>query len=321
MAKIAVGIMVKNESHIIERCLNSILPLADIVIITDTGSTDDTVMKAALYLQQRGVAFKIYGEPFVNFGHNRNAVLKLAAQEPVDYILMIDADEVVVFEPDVNINKLKEGLSKSYYEIRVENGSTSYLLPRLTQTSQSLAYFGVVHEFLNTLNVTDSETMKEFYIFQINDSYRRVNNIKTQQEIDMMEAALKVETHEPLKARYHFYLAQAYQNLSQFDKAKENYLKRIESDGWREEIYYSCYQMGRIEFHLNPDSMECVRYLMKASELSPHRAESLNLLREIYEKNRWHMFAHMITEKIKAIPIPLDGLFIEVDKYDFPKPN
>jgi glycosyltransferase involved in cell wall biosynthesis len=317
MSKIAVGLMVKNESHIIERCLNSILPLADIVIITDTGSTDDTVMKAALFLQQRGVSFKIYGEPFVDFSHNRNTVLRLAALEKTDYTFMIDADEVVIFEPTTDINKLKSELTKSFYEIRIDNGLSSYTLPRLTRSSLDIKYKGVVHEYLNT--GLERGIINGFYIFQINDGDRRVNNIKVKQEIEMLNKALATETDKLLRSRYHFYLAQAYQTDGELRKAKQHYAYRIGAEGWQEEIFYSYYQIARIlEFENNN---ECVEYYMRAFETDPRRAEPLTCLGTYLAAKGLHQFDSIIKDKLLGLPVPENALFLERDKYVVSQPN
>ena len=42
MTRICLNMIVKNESRIIKRCLDSILPLIDSYCIIDTGSTDGT---------------------------------------------------------------------------------------------------------------------------------------------------------------------------------------------------------------------------------------------------------------------------------------
>jgi len=43
MKTIALCMIVKNESHVIERCIKSVRPLIDYVFIVDTGSTDNTI--------------------------------------------------------------------------------------------------------------------------------------------------------------------------------------------------------------------------------------------------------------------------------------
>ena len=41
-AKICLTVICKNESKVIERMLNSVLPILDYYVIVDTGSTDGT---------------------------------------------------------------------------------------------------------------------------------------------------------------------------------------------------------------------------------------------------------------------------------------
>ena len=43
MSQLSLVMIVKNESKIIERCLDSIKPIIDSIIISDTGSTDNTI--------------------------------------------------------------------------------------------------------------------------------------------------------------------------------------------------------------------------------------------------------------------------------------
>ena len=41
--KLSAILIVRNEAHCLERCLRSIGPIADEIIVLDSGSTDDTV--------------------------------------------------------------------------------------------------------------------------------------------------------------------------------------------------------------------------------------------------------------------------------------
>ena len=61
--RIILNLMIKNESRIIQRCLEAALPHVDAVAILDTGSTDDTVAIATNVLQTAGKPYKITTEP------------------------------------------------------------------------------------------------------------------------------------------------------------------------------------------------------------------------------------------------------------------
>ena len=89
---VAACLIVKNESLVIRRCLDSLRGLVQAVVIVDTGSTDDTLaviramsIPAAMHLRQR---------PWINFAHNRTELLRLASPT-ADYLLLLDADYTV----------------------------------------------------------------------------------------------------------------------------------------------------------------------------------------------------------------------------------
>ena len=91
--KICLNMIVKNESKIIKRCLESVLPFIDTWCIVDTGSTDGTqdIIKEFL----KDIPGILHEKPWINFGHNRNEALELARSWG-DFILLTDADMVLV---------------------------------------------------------------------------------------------------------------------------------------------------------------------------------------------------------------------------------
>ena len=72
--------MIKNESKIIERCLERALPHVDAVSILDTGSTDNTVEICNKFLSTSNKPFKVSVEPFKNFGYNRTVSFEKAQE-------------------------------------------------------------------------------------------------------------------------------------------------------------------------------------------------------------------------------------------------
>ena len=69
--KICLNMIVKNESKIIIRCFESLKSIVDYIIVTDTGSSDNTVELMNKYLVDNNIEGKIYYEPWKNFGYNR----------------------------------------------------------------------------------------------------------------------------------------------------------------------------------------------------------------------------------------------------------
>jgi glycosyltransferase involved in cell wall biosynthesis len=63
---ICLNMIVKNESKIITRLFNSVLPIIDCYCICDTGSTDNTVEVLTNYFLYKGIPGKVVSEQFVD---------------------------------------------------------------------------------------------------------------------------------------------------------------------------------------------------------------------------------------------------------------
>jgi glycosyltransferase involved in cell wall biosynthesis len=101
--------IVKNESKIIKRLLETVVPLVDTYCICDTGSTDNTVEIIRTFFDKVGITGKIVEEPFRNFEYNRNYALKQCyGMDNADYILFLDADMVLHINKDTSI-RMKMG--------------------------------------------------------------------------------------------------------------------------------------------------------------------------------------------------------------------
>jgi len=97
---ICLNMIVKDENHVITRCLESVKSLIDYWVIVDTGSQDGTQDTIKNFLKD--IPGELYERPWVNFGHNRNEALALA-QDKSDYILFIDADDQLVFSEELSL--------------------------------------------------------------------------------------------------------------------------------------------------------------------------------------------------------------------------
>lgn len=309
--------MVKNEAQIIERCLKNIIQLQpELVVIVDTGSTDDTITRAGLFLQLHNIKFKIYQHEFINFGYNRSKVLQYVSMEnDIDYVLMVDADERLKYSDDFNSNTFKNSLEAPIYQIRLTDGLISYFLTRLTSNKIKLNYVGVTHEYLDTENYEVLNNL-DINLFQLNDSSRRKSNTKFVHDIQLLERALEEELTPNLRARYVFYLAQSYVATANHEKAIENYKLRVSLGGWKEEVFYSHYQIANTLILNKSDDIEKIVYhLLFAYQICPYRIESLYALRAFYLKKEMLDLANLLLPVLETIKHPQQGLFLEDYKY------
>lgn len=151
---VALAMMVRRESAVIERCLTAALPSADSWIVLDTGSTDDTIERIHEIAAHFGVAGKLIQAEWIDFGASRNMLLDNARRltNPDDYLMLVDADIEVEGDVRQAIN-YNAGASQDAYDV-VVTGRTRYLMPYVLRSGTTARYAGRTHECL--VGLTDT---------------------------------------------------------------------------------------------------------------------------------------------------------------------
>ena len=115
MTKICLNMIVKNESSIITRLFDSVLPLINSYCICDTGSTDNTIEIINSYFKNKEIEGKIVEMPFEDFSHNRNYALEQCLNmSNADYILLLDAD--MVLKINANFDAVGQSRHKNEFD-------------------------------------------------------------------------------------------------------------------------------------------------------------------------------------------------------------
>jgi glycosyltransferase involved in cell wall biosynthesis len=149
MITISLCMIVKNEEDTLRRCIQSVKGIADEVIIVDTGSTDKT-REIACELTEHVYDF----EWIDDFSAARNFAYSKATKE---YILILDADDVVLKEDRKKFKKLKRDLDPNVdivmmkYNVgfdKAGNVTLSYYRERLSKRSRNFQWMEPVHEHL-----------------------------------------------------------------------------------------------------------------------------------------------------------------------------
>lgn len=274
--KIVLTMIVKNEAHVIERCLASTLPVIDTWVIVDTGSTDGTQDKIKQFFDQVGIPGKLVERPWVDFATNRSEALELARPEGA-YSLMIDADEILEFEASFDADTFKNSLTDDLYQVFAQYGGVKYHRPQLTGTHKKFYYRGVLHEYVECDDQPYSRGFVSGFINRpIQDGARSKNPEKYKLDAELLEKTLASGNVDQREFnRYHYYLAQSYRDAGMFEKAYEAFLKRASLGGWEEEVFYSLYQAGAMSQHLAKPVDETIRLFTQAFQANPWRAEPL----------------------------------------------
>ncbi|MYT19541.1 glycosyltransferase [Streptomyces sp. SID7760] len=294
--------IVKNESAVIERCLDSVRDLIDTWVISDTGSTDGTqeLIRSAL----RGIPGELHEEPWTDFGHNRS--LNIAhARGKADYLLLVDADLVLRRTGPL------PPLTAQSYMLRHE-GATEYRIKRLVRGDLPWRYEGVTHEYLTCDAPGEyderpgfQENLDALSIEDHADGGSRHD--KFERDARLLGAELE---RDPSNTRTVFYLAQTMRDMGDTAAAIRLYRRRAAMGGWAEEVYYALLQAGVLSAESGdwPAAMDA---LSQAWESRPTRLEACYELASRLRVMGRHHSAHAITSAVLDRPAPPDLLFVQ----------
>jgi len=146
---LCLNMIVKNESKVILRLLNSVVDIIDTFCICDTGSTDDTVSIIETFFRERNIAGKVIVEPFQDFGYNRSFALNACNEMIADYILLLDADMIFWKNPDISAAEMKKKLTVDAYYIYQGSDTYYYKNTRVVRNKMGFKYWGVTHEYVD----------------------------------------------------------------------------------------------------------------------------------------------------------------------------
>ena len=233
MVSICLNMIVKNESKIILRCLESLYKIIDYWIICDTGSTDNTKELIQMFFEDKKISGKLINEEFKNFGYNRNYLIN-KSKNICDYLLFIDADMILI-----NNNFNKQNLINDSYMIIQQNSNLNYPNIRLVKNNNKWSCKGVTHEYYSHNGNYSNEILKTLIIKDINDGGSKQNKFK--RDINLLQEGL---IKEPKNSRYYFYLAQSYYCIQDYKNAIKYYSLRLKFKDFEEERWYSQYRLS-----------------------------------------------------------------------------
>lgn len=264
MISISLCMIVKNEEDVIARCLNSAKDIVDEIIIVDTGSNDNTKEIAKKYTD------KIYNFKWIDdFSAARNYSFSKASK---DYILWLDADDIILEEDQVKFKDLKQSLDKAVDIVMMkynvgfdDNGniSLSYYRERLLKRECNYKWREPVHEYLeiggNIINSDICITHKKEHAAVQGRNLAIYKNMISEGKL--------------LSPRGLFYYARELYHNDRYDEAIKYFNKFLDSEkGWIEDNINACFNLSICYHHLN-DKKNMLKILIKSFEYDNPRAE------------------------------------------------
>lgn len=314
IVKIILLTMIKNESAIIRRCLETASFTCDALCVCDTGSTDNTVDIVTTYFKNSKIPGRLYTHPWKNFGYNRSQSFlaavdlckELGWNPDTTYAVLLDADMNFHIGPKFN----KDSLSSPGYCILQKSPGIEYYNTRFVKIGFPWKCVGVTHEYWDGYN-SDTLSDEFAYINDIGDGGCKSD--KFQRDIQLLNDGL---IEEPKNERYMFYLAQSYKDTGHIEKAIEYYVKRIDAGGWVEEIWYSMYTLMKL-YADKGDKAMMEMWGQKAYEYHNRRTENILFLVKYFRENGQFYKAWHYWNIGYGKPKPDDILFIEPDVYTY----
>jgi len=210
--RLALAMIVKNEAAHLARCLDSVRPWVDHMLVLDTGSSDDTIVIA----ERAGAEVR----HFVwcdDFAVARNAALDAVAD--YDWVLVLDADETLATGGELLRSFITErepclGQIAIRSTFRQENGEMQTSVSRISRLlPRGVRYQGRIHEQVAaTLPYVDTGVAVEHSGYLDTD--------KSGRNIPLLQAELAAN---PQDAALHYLLGREWQAIHRHDEARRHF--------------------------------------------------------------------------------------------------
>ncbi|WP_345788545.1 glycosyltransferase family 2 protein [Desulfosporosinus hippei] len=258
--------IVKNEEDTLDRCLQSVGDVVDEVIIVDTGSTDRTKEIAGKWTTN------VLDFAWIDdFAAARNFSFSNAT---MDYILWLDADDILLPEDSQKLSRLKQFMSPELDAVSMmyhcdfdDQGNVTLKVrrTRLVKRAKNYPWKGVVHEDLVIKDGTCYDSDIVVTHRKNHASYDPDRNIKIYERLiaqgkefaprDMLHYAMELHQHRSYQKAIEFYL--------QFMEMKEI------SD---EDRIYGCSKLADCYHYLENRKKER-EYIFRSMEYDTPRSE------------------------------------------------
>ncbi|RCX16907.1 tetratricopeptide repeat protein [Anaerobacterium chartisolvens] len=264
MATFSLCMIVKNEEDTLSRCLETVKDIVDEIIIIDTGSTDKTKEIASEFTS------RIYDFEWIDdFSAARNYSFSKAT---MDYIMWLDADDVILEEDRKKLKKFKSIMDKSIdivmmkYNVGFDASgkvTLSYFRERLFKRANNYTWNDPIHEHIPAWGkVINSD---------ICITHKKIHASPPQRNLKIFRKM--IEEGKPLSPRNLFYCAREFYHNGLFDDAIEYFNKFLDSgQGWVEDNISACFDLSKC-YSEKKDTESSLKALFRSFQYEVPRAE------------------------------------------------
>lgn len=309
MATISLCMIVKNEHDTLDNCLSSIADLVDEVIIVDTGSTDNTKQIAEKYTD------KIFDFEWIeDFSAARNFSFKQATK---DYIMWLDADDIITDENRIIFKKLKDSLDGKIKQIAAkynvgfnETGQVtlSYYRERIMLRAQNFEWIGAIHEVI-TLD-------KEIIYSDFAVKHNKIHPTEKGRNLRIFEKMK--EQNLPFDARQTFYYARELYYNGKYQAAIKIFEEVVRSeDTWIENRINACLDLYKCHKALGSIGAAIDSLLYSFNFTTPKAEISCTLAHELLEQKKYKESAYWYKAAMSDKVELKNGGFVNPQFYNY----
>ncbi|MBQ7798589.1 MAG: glycosyltransferase family 2 protein [Clostridia bacterium] len=302
--KISVCMIVKNEEDVLARCLDCVRQFADEIIIVDTGSTDKTKEIASKYTD------KVFDYEWCDdFAKARNYSFSKAT---LDYVMWLDADDVIEYGEIEKINQLKLNMVADTYMLKYASGFNECGKPnfvfereRIMKNDKRAYWNGFVHEAIVPFGSIEH--------LDITSQHRKIATHYTKRNLNLFRKALKRGVKFGAREQYYYarelfywgYYKKCKLELSKFFKMSHKFLPNTIDATFV--MSKCCEKLGDIE--------NAKKWLYEGLNIMPN-SEIVCELARIYQIEGKIDNAIYFYQSALNIPKPtLNGMFVQEEYY------
>lgn len=309
MVSLALCMIVKNEEKTLERCLKSCKSLFDEIIITDTGSNDNTIKIAKKYATK-----VLYFDWCDDFSKARNfGILNCKS----DYFMWLDADDVITKENLKRLKILKKNLEKSKPDcvfIKYNTGFDEMNNPNFSFYRERILKRNDINFFIDPVHEVIVPNGKIEYYDNIFIEHRKIKQSKKNRNLKIYEKQDKSK----FSARQMFYYARELMDNKKYKKSIVWFNKFLNnSDGFVENKIEACLNLSFVYKTQNLKN-KAKEILFKSFVYDLPRSEILCEIGNLYfEENNFNS-AIFYYNLATIQPINKNSLsFVKTDCYDY----
>lgn len=309
MITISLCMIVKNEKDVIGRCLSCVKDIVDEIIIVDTGSTDNTKEIAKNFTD------KIYDFKWIdNFSSARNFSFSKATK---DYILWLDADDIILEADKKKFKNLKQNFDPSVDIVMMkynvgfdDNGklTLSYFRERLSKRIKDYKWREPVHEYLE---ISGKITNSDICI-----THKKEHPVVPGRNLSIYKKIISKGNTLSVRGLY-YYARELYYN-GIYNDAIEYFNKFLDTNlGWVEDNISACLNLSIC--YLNIDNKKnSLTSLLKSFEYDTPRAEICCQLGYYYFNDNEYKKAIFWYKLATQLEKPRDGWgFVSHDAWSY----